>query len=111
MTEQISPKLFDILTKVPMPIESCNDLILWNRLKDNILELGKKEHTGDWDPYVTLHMKNGQIFETHQGYPEIDLTDPEYPGFYFVFPTTEDEQNPPLQNIPIGDIAFITLNR
>ena len=40
-----------------------------------ISELGDYEHSSDWDPYITIHLKNGESIDSYSGHFEIEFGD------------------------------------
>ena len=73
---QISPLIMDYI----QPLDMTKDAYLspqqmidftlrpWMKLIDLIMDLGEKEHTHDWDPYISIKFKDGNTLTTQNGY-------------------------------------------
>ena len=69
---QISPLIMDYI----QPLDMTKDAYLspqqmidftlrpWMKLIDLIMDLGEKEHTHDWDPYISIKFKAGNTLTT-----------------------------------------------
>lgn len=53
-----------------------DEITIFIKYVNFITDLGWVEHTGDWDPYLTIEMENGTIHETGEGYYDLQLEDP-----------------------------------
>lgn len=118
---QLSPKMLENLGKNPIIINGdAQKLAMLAQLIHAIIEIGEIEHSGDWDPYLSITLTDGKSFETPSGYPEIlfgDFNDEEQfttlmhfeeittVGFYLGY-LGEDEE-PRITYFPLSDIASI----
>ena len=110
--KQISPSLMGILHE-KYPIEGCiNTLLAYSKIIDAIESLGWLEHTGDWDPYLQIELKNGITFETESGYTEIyffedDETGKLYDEVSFEYTEEFKREFPLIDRINVNDIVSI----
>ena len=110
--KQISPSLMGILQE-KYPIEGCiNTLLAYSKIIDAIESLGWLEHTGDWDPYLQIELKNGITFETESGYTEIyffedDETGKLYDEVSFEYTEEFKQEFPLIDRINVNDIVSI----
>ena len=75
---QFSPLLMD--SKITLHLnqgldseQSIRFIGQYKSLIEGILQLGELEHTGDWDPYLSIKLHQGIELATAPGYSEIEL--------------------------------------
>ena len=75
-----STSLMDQMYGVPVELGSVEDkaarvswLIKFIKDIELIEYLGYLEHTGDWDPFIIIKLKNGEQIETQSGYYDIEI--------------------------------------
>lgn len=73
---QFSPQLMDsrITLHLSQGLDSEQALRFigkYRSLTESILQLGELEHTGDWDPYLSIILHDGTKLDTSAGYPDI----------------------------------------
>jgi len=110
---EISAKIFDDCTpfkiskwddvednshRIKLMESSCRNV---KAFIDLVEQLGDIEHTSDWDPYLTITLRNGEQTETDTGYWNFEIKDGdlEFEGY----------EKP--MRIPIIAIREISLNR
>ena len=93
---QISPLLFDSLSKNPIIINNDFSIqVARNQIQTFIdtlgliILLGEAEHSGDWDPYIKIKLGNGDEIESLNGYYDMEIQDNETLILY----NSEDETN------------------
>ncbi len=98
------------------------DLYYYILKTDLILKMGWYEHTGDWDPFYIIKLKNGTTIETTTGYTELDLPgtpwdkliwaspDKDFPKSIRIYiDNPKDDENPKQKLIKIKDIESIQI--
>lgn len=82
---QVSPILFDAVSREPIKIYPHTEpALLINEIQavidtiSLITTLGWAEHTGDWDPYIRIELKDGNTITTDNGYYEMQIQEQEH---------------------------------
>ena len=120
--EQKSTKFFDTLENIK--IRTGQDIALFNLAKESILALGELEHTGDWDPYLSIELITGTKIQSTTGYSEIIFGDfnndeqdtylrhnEEITSIGIHMDNPENEEEPIIRFFQLNQIKTISLNR
>jgi hypothetical protein len=114
---QLSPFLMDNFNTLDLtkPINTINKRKTIQAFIDYIkflTDLGWMEHTGDWDPYITLRFNNGRIQQyTEHGYYEMELTDDNMLKIEDINEDEDDPEDTAYCFFNIDDIQSITIDR
>ena len=111
--EQFSPRVMDALTDVPINGDT-EKLKLLAVLIQTVMKLGDFEHSGDWDPMLMITLKDGGVFYTENGYPDIICIGDDDKHIVVYRPLTEEEMDneifdPYMVKLEIAAIKSITV--
>ena len=112
--QQCSAFILDQLhfTASNFPDVTLHDLYAFQHAIKIIIEIGEIEHTGDWDPYLIITLKDESQISTPNGYYEFEIDE----SSNSIIIITDLDEESPVEDltrtvIDISDIKSITINR
>lgn len=89
----IAENLKPLMLSANYPSLHIQDLRMYSKLLAFLDKLGWLEHTSDWDPYLKITFRNGEVIETPSG--------------YWDFTVSEDGDNPHIEVTEEDSTLFI----
>ena len=94
------------------PADQETQLILFSLLEQTTSKLSWAEHTGDWDLYLKITLKSGNVITTTNGYSALDYDSNHVIGLkplIFSIPDEDEDSEEITHTIPALDIQSIQL--